>query len=198
MPGFKTFVPGETLTSADLMSYLMRQAVIQCTSSTRPGSPHIGMTIYETDTHKMLTYAGATSGWCLPWNAPWGRIASTAVGGRAAAGGTADVGSLNFTAVANRIYKVTSSLTITPAAASTFEVRILVDGVAKGGGFAGTSENHIPAHAMALVSGLSAGTRTVVLDTAVVSGGDVGVQPSTSGVGIPILVEDVGPSGAPS
>jgi hypothetical protein len=55
---FKTFAPG-VLTSSDVNTFLMRQAVITCTSTTRPASPNEGMTIYETDTDLYLTYTGA-------------------------------------------------------------------------------------------------------------------------------------------
>ena len=51
--GYKTWASGDILTAADVMGYLMKQAVIVCTSGTRPGSPDTGMHIYETDTHKM-------------------------------------------------------------------------------------------------------------------------------------------------
>jgi hypothetical protein len=54
---FKTFAPG-VLTSSDVNTFLMRQAVIACTSSTRPASPSEGMTIYETDTDLALIYTG--------------------------------------------------------------------------------------------------------------------------------------------
>lgn len=55
---FKTFAPG-VLTSSDLNTFLMRQAVITCTSSTRPSSPSEGMTIYETDTDLLAIYTGS-------------------------------------------------------------------------------------------------------------------------------------------
>jgi hypothetical protein len=54
---FKTFAPG-VLTSSDVNTFLMRQAVIVCTSSTRPASPNEGMTIFETDTDFTLQYTG--------------------------------------------------------------------------------------------------------------------------------------------
>jgi hypothetical protein len=58
--GFKTFVPGTTLTAGDVNEYLMKQSVIVCTSSTRPSSPVEGMTIYQTDTDNQWFYDGAT------------------------------------------------------------------------------------------------------------------------------------------
>jgi hypothetical protein len=54
---FKTFAPG-VLTASDVNTFLMRQTVIVCTSTTRPGSPNEGMTIYETDTDKTFQYTG--------------------------------------------------------------------------------------------------------------------------------------------
>lgn len=55
---FKTFAPG-VLTSSDVNTFLMRQAVITCTAATRPASPNEGMTIYETDTDSYRVYTGA-------------------------------------------------------------------------------------------------------------------------------------------
>jgi hypothetical protein len=54
---FKVFTPG-VLTSSDVNTFLMRQAVIVCTSTTRPASPNEGMTIYETDTDSYAVYTG--------------------------------------------------------------------------------------------------------------------------------------------
>lgn len=58
--GFKTFVAG-VLSSSDVQGYLMQQAVITCTSGTRPGAPVTGMTIFETDTLAHRVWSG--SGW---------------------------------------------------------------------------------------------------------------------------------------
>lgn len=57
---FKTFTAGSVLTAADVNDYLMEQAVITCTSGTRPSAPNEGMTIYETDTDYIRTYDGTT------------------------------------------------------------------------------------------------------------------------------------------
>jgi hypothetical protein len=55
---FKTFTPG-VLTSSDVNTFLMQQAVITCTSTTRPSSPVEGMTIYETNTDLYKVYDGS-------------------------------------------------------------------------------------------------------------------------------------------
>lgn len=62
--GFKVF-GSETLTSADVNNYLMRQANIICTSTTRPAAPTDGMQIYETDTRKIRRYDGTSAAWWL-------------------------------------------------------------------------------------------------------------------------------------
>jgi hypothetical protein len=54
---FKTFT-ASVLSSADMNTYLMKQAVITCTSGTRPAAPVQGMTIYETDTNLVFAYNG--------------------------------------------------------------------------------------------------------------------------------------------
>ncbi|MGW3809076.1 hypothetical protein [Micromonospora sp. NPDC005113] len=47
------------MTASDVNTYLMKQAVITCTSGARPTSPVEGMTIYETDTDTLLGYSGS-------------------------------------------------------------------------------------------------------------------------------------------
>lgn len=56
---FKTFT-ASVLSSADMNTYLMKQAVITCTSGTRPAAPVQGMTIYETDTNLKASYDGTS------------------------------------------------------------------------------------------------------------------------------------------
>lgn len=56
---FKTFTNGAVLSDTDLNDYLMKQAVIVCTSGTRPGSPVEGMVVYETDTDRLSGYTGS-------------------------------------------------------------------------------------------------------------------------------------------
>lgn len=57
---FKTFVAGSAATASDVQTYLMNQAVIVCTSGTRPSAPIEGMIIYETDTDRLGAYNGTT------------------------------------------------------------------------------------------------------------------------------------------
>jgi hypothetical protein len=104
---FKTFVDGVALPASDLNTYLMKQAVIVCTSATRPASPLEGQQIYETDTDRMLTYTTATTTWRQPWNLPWGYITKTTSNASTTGITTeVDVLTVTWTAVANRRYKI--------------------------------------------------------------------------------------------
>lgn len=56
--GYKTWSPGDVLTATEVMTYLMKQVVVTCTSGTRPSSPPEGMVIFETDTDRIYVYNG--------------------------------------------------------------------------------------------------------------------------------------------
>lgn len=56
--GFKTFAALDPLYAADVMDYLMRQAIAQVTSGTRPSSPVEGQHIDESDTERLRRYDG--------------------------------------------------------------------------------------------------------------------------------------------
>jgi len=110
-----TFVAGAVLTASQ-MNTVAKQVVVTCTSGTRPSSPPEGMTIYETDTDKMLTYTTATTGWVPPFNLPWGRVASASSGAATSSIGTSNTDvnglSVTWTAVANRYYLTTVTIPI--------------------------------------------------------------------------------------
>lgn len=56
---FKTFTSA-VFTSSDVQTYLMNQAVVTCTSNTRPSIPPVGMIIYQTDTDDYYFCSNAT------------------------------------------------------------------------------------------------------------------------------------------
>ena len=63
------WVTGATISEANLDA-VARQVVITCTSTTRPASPDEGMTIFETDTDRVLLWNGTA--WLVvtePWQA---------------------------------------------------------------------------------------------------------------------------------
>lgn len=111
---FKTFAAGETLTAADVNTYLAKQAVIVCTSGTRPASPVEGMAIYETDTDKFLTYDGAT--WNLPKSLAGGALIAPAQVATSQTGITTETSltglSLAVTVGASRRVRVHAEVTV--------------------------------------------------------------------------------------
>lgn len=67
----QVFTAGEKPTSSKLNA-VSNQTIITCTSSTRPASPNEGMTIYETDTDRLLVWDG--SAWIrIGWSTTAGR-----------------------------------------------------------------------------------------------------------------------------
>jgi hypothetical protein len=196
-----TFTAGAVLTASQ-MNQVAKQVVVTCTSGTRPTSPPEGMTIYETDTDKMLTYTTATTGWVPPWNLPWGYV--TAV---KASVGTSSIGSsakqvdglsATWTAVANRIYRVTVHIPV--ISQSTNDGFVIVSLRNSGGStIYNRDQKKIAASwddSATIVhyeTGLAAGstTRTAYVET---SAGSAAIAYSSSIVPL-LLVEDIGPNG---
>jgi len=78
----KTFTAGAPLLASDINTNLMNQSVIVTTAAhTSLPTPVEGMTIYETDTDKLLIYTTATTTWVPPWNMPWGYVDSKEASG---------------------------------------------------------------------------------------------------------------------
>lgn len=75
MPSYAalTVAGGGTGTSA-WANAVRDSVVIECTSSTRPSSPHEGMLVYETNTDRYASYNG-TSWVYIAWNSSSGRVA---------------------------------------------------------------------------------------------------------------------------
>ncbi len=75
---------------------LMKQAVIVCTSGTRPAGPPEGMTIYETDTKLHMVYDGAA--WVCPYSPAYVDYSANLVCySNAAAGTTISAASVSVT-----------------------------------------------------------------------------------------------------
>ncbi len=55
---WRVFPSGQNPTAEVIQKYLMNQAVIVCTSTTRPGTPVEGMVIFEADTRSFLVWIG--------------------------------------------------------------------------------------------------------------------------------------------
>lgn len=78
-----------------------------CTSTTRPATPYTGQVILETDTGRMLYWTGSI--WQAPWNLQWGRVTYQSNNGTDInfSSETTTLTTNSFTAVANRIYRIT-------------------------------------------------------------------------------------------
>jgi hypothetical protein len=202
---FKTFTAGAVLTASDVNTYLAKQAVVVCTSTTRPSSPPEGMTIYETDTDKMLTYTTATTGWVPPWNLPWGVQYAAAVSSSTslATNTETDVTGLTaitWTAVANRRYRTTVTIPIYQQLTTTSTTTALkitdTSNVVKGqANWSGLPVGDFNFAVVAYETGLVAGsvTRKARMITTAGTGSVAGAS-----VSLIAIVEDLGPSGAPA
>jgi hypothetical protein len=158
------------------------------------------MTIYETDTDKMLVYTTATTGWVPPWNTAWGRVASASSSAATSSIGTsfADVNGLSvtWTAVANRYYRTTIQLPIYQQATSngyasltltdgSNNQQILVQKLVASGASTSFTLTHLGT--------IAAGSATRKARISVDAGG--GTIAYASNYPATILVEDLGPSG---
>lgn len=122
----KTFTPS-VLTAADMNTYLMQQAVITCTSGTRPASPVNGMTIYETDTECYATWSG--SAWIRRLGGNWATytpsltgitVGNGSVTGRWSMTGKTVTGTMIFTAGSTSAFGGTFDFSLPTAAASWY------------------------------------------------------------------------------
>ena len=199
---FKTFTAGAVLTASDVNTYLAKQAVVVCTSTTRPASPPEGMVVYETDTDKLLAYTTATTGWVPPWNMPWGYIAtaSTTTATTSVGSSYTDAGSLTvtWTTVQNRRYKVTGFLDMGSSSATVSYVAI-TDGSNNNKAVANESHaaNDIVTFSPVEIFTAASSTSTTRKLRVKCDAGTGGTQSNVYGPHI-ILVEDIGPSGAPA
>lgn len=174
-----------------------------CTSSTRPSSPSAGRVIYETDTGYILVYVGATSTWQPPWSVAWGSVGkaqATAVQGSITT--VTDITSLSvtFTAVANRLYRTSVTIPSRNSAAANQNIFSITDSVpttlSSGGSLVSAAANTTEQVNFFLYeTGLTGSITRKVRGQA--TAGTAAVQASSTNPA-QIIVEDIGPNGAPS
>lgn len=163
-----------------------------CTSTTRPANPFQGQTIYETDTGSFLVYYGATTGWKLPWNQPWGHIVTTTSQSNTISGGYLTGVNTTFTAISNRRYKITGHCTLEVVSG---RVILSLSSTTSGalfrfGDLTGASYVHSEG---SYVGTLAAGSHTIQIQVVIVSGTTNGLADSTTNLHR-IVVEDIGPA----
>lgn len=119
--GIKTFLAGSALTAADVNGYLMQQAMVTCTSGTRPGSPTSGQPIYETDTKLIRVWDGST--WYCPASPDYVAYTPTfysnTVSATAIAGGSVSLAYARYQKVNTRVHYY-GSATINTTTANGF------------------------------------------------------------------------------
>lgn len=74
---YRAWTDGEVLTAANLIDYVQKQVLIVCDSSADyPDSStrREGMAVYDKNSDKLLTYTTSSTGWVPPWNMPWGIV----------------------------------------------------------------------------------------------------------------------------
>jgi hypothetical protein len=164
-------------------------------------TPQVGQfSIITTGTGSGLyQYAGSTVQWRAPWNLPWGAIGSLAPSNATSASATAaDVsgGSVTFTAVANRNYRIFGECSISGTVNNDLGELALVDGagtIKTGRGIVLATSTVADGSSISFVKTYSAGSQTTKLQVRRASG-----TGTVTFSGLSIYIEDVGPAGAPS
>lgn len=182
--------------------------VVICTSGTRPGGALLyrGLTVFETDTGNMMVYYGGTTGWKPPWSTAWG-ILDYAIEPDPHLGFDTtphDIHAdtrLSWTAVGNRLVKVTINAVINVASAAPAGYTIdLYEGTSPITGGRLDQNNSVnqfgnPCHGTVLMTP-AAGTRDYRFYITAVPGstGLIGI-PASATFPITTMVEDMGPTG---
>jgi hypothetical protein len=164
--------------------------------STAITSPTEGMASFLRDVDAFEIYAGTS--WKKPWNMPWGYITQAETTGDITGITTiADVLTVNFTAVANRRYRITGDAQCTQRGGdgtSTLFLRNAANTILQQRGFYAAGNGlSFPLHYDKVLSSLAAGATTLKmsLNTGTNS---VDLQ-GGSGRPAVLLVEDIGPNG---
>jgi hypothetical protein len=208
--GFKTFT-ATVLTAADVNGYLMEQSVMSFASTGARDvaitAPEDGMVAYigSNDANEGLyTYNGTAWRKGPGWNAPWGFIArNQGLGAGTSTSGTTETAvftSASWTALANRFYRVSISTIITATAGDTYTMRIRENSTSgtawwTGNIVFGTGQTKLQVHPMGSRA-IAAGSYTILL-TLQRSGAGATAQIGTL-ENVNMVVEDIGPSGAPA
>jgi hypothetical protein len=209
--GFKSFTAASVLTAADVNDYLMEQTVMSFASTgardVQVTAPEDGMVAYirSNDANEGLyTYNGTSWRKGPGWNAPWGYIQYTEVTSNVTSGNNATILTGNtISVVNNRRYRITGHVPgyFASAANNVAEVRIRVGGTDIAGSRVFTSqvtsaENGCNVVGMYVATATNASLACNLFSAAVVGTNHQYLASAT--IPISLLVEDIGPSGAPA
>ena len=208
--GYKSFTAGSVLTAADVNNYLMEQSIMYFANTTARDtaitSPEDGMVAYvgSNDVNEGL-YVFHGSAWRKGpgWNAPWGFIQYTEVTSNVTSGNNATILTGNtISVVNNRRYRITGHVPgyFSSVANNVAFVEIKVGGNTIAGQRLFTSqvtsaENGCTITAMYVATATNASLACNLYSTAVVGTNHQYLAGGTFPMFL--LVEDIGPSGAP-
>lgn len=188
-----------TATTVNATTVTAPNVLTICTSSTRPASPAAGAMIYETDTGNFKIWTTATTLWQAPWNTAWGQIgyATTAVN-QAGVTAVVDLTSLSVavTVPANRILKVTSHVLLNKDATAGLTRLYINEGATNlSTAFVYFTLSTFITLTEAVQLTPTVGAHTYKLRLSADTGAVTAANATQAGF---ILVEDMGPNGAPA
>jgi hypothetical protein len=208
--GYKAFTAGAVLTASDVNNYLMEQSVMYFATTAALDAaltPEDGMVVYvgSNDVNEGLyTYNG--SGWRRGpgWNAPWGVMAyvqtTTAQTSITTRVDVTDMTTGSITYVANRLLRITvQTPKMAGSVASTRMEVFLMNGATT---LASCTSTTVVAGvgnstALSFYDTTTAGERTYDLEVVLVGAGTGNISTSATSP-FQLIVEDIGPSGAPA
>jgi hypothetical protein len=206
---YTTSVAGTTITASWANANVRDQVVTPFSSTSALASaitaPVVGMTEYisSNDANEGLLTRSSANQWRLPWNMPWGRVGSAVVSATMTTGTSGSMSDLSglsvtFTAIANRYYKM--SMTISNLNSSVAQTINIIFANGSSAQLANCANAYMAAGTSAGVSGfflttLSAGSFTI---KAMAAAGSATAATTGSGWTNWLIVEDIGPAGAPS
>ena len=208
--GYKAFTAGSVLTASDVNNYLMEQGVMYFATTaardTAITAPEDGMVAYvgSNDANEGLyTYNGSAWRKGPGWNAPWGFVQYTEVTSNVTSGNNATILTGNtISVVNNRRYRITGHVPgyFASAANNVATVEIRVGGTTIAGQRVFTSqitsaENGCTVTAMYVATATNASLACNLYSLAVVGTNHQYIATATTPMFL--LVEDIGPSGAP-
>lgn len=208
--GFKAFTAGSVLTASDVNNYLMEQGVMYFATTTARDTaitaPEDGMVAYigsNDSSEGLYTYNGTSWRKGPGWNAPWGRVGSAvATTNQTSIGSSAvDVTSLSvtWTAVANRYYQTTVIIPVFSQLTLDGIVNLrITDGssnIKQSVNLQAAAGTDVNIGGFVLESNIATGSATRKARILTTSGS--GTVTASSTVVPTIIVEDIGPAGAP-
>lgn len=202
-----TLVAGTTITASWANQSVRDQGVsLFATTASRDSTisaPTEGLVAFETLNNTVTMYQSATTGWSPIWNLPWGIVAQAS----SASAGSANPGSVqlltapSFTAVANRRYRISVfgySWQTVGIGTHTLEVRRASGTIGIGANWLGATAGIWSGNDFFCTDVPGAGAVQYALWTSTAGTSIQALAGSVSPTAFGIIVEDIGPTGAPA